>query len=340
MPREPGEKFHAFISHKHDDHALAMTVKKVLEGLTGRIECFVSGADLSAGSDWNVQIRSELLNSHLLILLFTEPSRNWDWCLYEAGLFTSLGVAEDHSVVCLYRPESTSPRPLSNLQGVPARPEAVQRFLYELCKETWRIADEWRLGALVPRIQHATIQQAAAEIVAAFPEGDLEDVTYYPCHRLVLDLGVVEHVGEGIPDNALVIEGEGGTSNYTLSLFNLASGRRTRTWGELVAAAGGADSPWRADLDQRFVAALNEQLFSPTATTMPLLDPWRKHKRSYRPILYQVIREGSRRHSAGSVPVPGGRPLKITIVLDPVPGTDQGPATTGGGQRFAEPPPE
>jgi metal-dependent hydrolase (beta-lactamase superfamily II) len=39
--------FTVFISHKHDDHALALEVKKALQGLAGPkpIDCFVSGTD-------------------------------------------------------------------------------------------------------------------------------------------------------------------------------------------------------------------------------------------------------------------------------------------------------
>lgn len=324
MAQDPGEKFRVFVSHKQDDHSLAVTLKKVVESLSGKIECFVSGSDLIPGSDWNAEIRSQLLKSHLLILLFTEPSRNWDWCLYEAGLFTSLNVADDHSVVCLYHPKGSSPRPLTNLQGVPAEAEAVQRFFNELCKETPRVAKDWRFGPLVPRVSRGAIEKAAADLIEAFPAGSIPDVSYYPCHRLVLDLGAIEDVKAGIPREALVVEGDGATSPFTLTLFNLASGR-SRTWGDIVDAAGGAGGSWLNELDQRFVAALGEQLFSPSTTMMQLWDPWRVHRRSYRPILYQIVREGKPRSGADAMPAQSGRPLQVTIVLEPVAGTDEGP---------------
>jgi hypothetical protein len=335
MTQDSGNKLQVFVSHKHDDHALAETVKTTLEGLSGRIECFVSGSDLSAGSDWNAEIRSQLAKSHLLILLFTEPSRNWDWCLFEAGLFTSLGVAEDHSVVCLYRPQGASPRPLKNLQGVPVEADLLQGFLSQLCKETWRIAKDWRLGALLPRVPQKKIEEASDNIIKAFspkiiealPDVGKEDLIYHPCHRLVLDLGTIETIEAGIPREALVVEGDGATSNFTLTLFNLTHGRLARTWGDLVDAAGGADATWLTDLDQHFVAALHEELFSPSTSMIQLWDTWHLHRRSYRAILYQIVREGHRL-GVGASPVPLGRPLQVTIVLDPVSGTDQGSATT------------
>src|ERR1700694_683687 len=88
--------FKVFISHKHEDHALAVEVKKALEGLARPklIDCFVSGTDITAGMDWRREIRSVLARSHLLVLLFTAPSKNWDWCLYETGLYTRLEHTE------------------------------------------------------------------------------------------------------------------------------------------------------------------------------------------------------------------------------------------------------
>jgi hypothetical protein len=332
MTQDSGNTFRVFVSHKHDDHTLAETVKTTLEGLSGRIECFVSGSDLSAGSDWNAEIRSQLAKSHLLILLFTEPSRNWDWCLYEAGLFTSLGIAEDHSVVCLYRPQNALPSPLKNLQGVPVEAVLLRQFLSQLSKETWRVAKEWRLGALVPRVPQKSIERASDDIIKAFSpkitealdDVGKEDLIYHPCHRLVLDLGAIEKIEAGIPREALVVGGDGATSNFTLTLFNLACGRLARTWGDLVDAAGGGDTTWLTDLDQHFVAALHEELFSPSKSMVQLWDTWHLHRRSYRAILYKIVREGRPRLGAGASPAPLGRPLQVTIVLDPVSGTDQG----------------
>jgi len=340
MTQEPGDKFRVFVSHKQDDHALAQTVKDTLEGLSGRIDCFVSGSDLSAGSDWNAELRSQLAKSYLLILLFTEPSRNWDWCLYEAGLFTSLGVAEDHSVVCLYRQQNASPNPLKNLQGVPVEPVALQRFLSQLCKETWRVAKEWRLGALVPRVPEKSIKRASDHIIKAFspktteasPDAGREDLIYHPCHRLVVDLSNIEKAETGIPREAIVVEGDGATTNFTLTLFNLAHGRLPRTWGDLVDAAGSGDTTWLTDLNQRFVAALRQELFLPSTSMIHLWDTWRVNRRSYRVILYQIVREGRLQSDAGASPAPPGRPLQVTIVLDPVLGANRGdaaPATSG-----------
>jgi TIR domain len=112
--------FGVFISHKHEDHALAVVLKKAIQSLNkDLIDCFVSGVDITAGRDWRREIRSALARSHILLLLFTAPSKNWDWCLFETGLYTRFDRSEIRSVICLFNPVAASPSPLADLQGVP-----------------------------------------------------------------------------------------------------------------------------------------------------------------------------------------------------------------------------
>lgn len=315
------EKFRIFISHKHDDHDNAAGLAQVLEGLDEQIKCFVSGTNLVAGSDWNAEIRSQLLETDMLLLLFTEPSKNWDWCLYEAGLFTSLG--DEHSVVCLYQAGGDSPRPLKALQGVPVEQEPVQRFLGQLCTETWRVARKWRFGALRPTVTTDRLSEVTQRVLALFPKprtasAPVAHLTHYPCHRVVLDLRGQPDAFNAIPDGARVLEGEGATSTFTMSLFNLTRGLRSRTWKDLVTATGNPGGQWLADLNTRYAAAMQEQLFSPALITpMPLIDAYTgQRRRSYRPVLYEIQRAPS--GDAATTGPESLMPLQLTLVLDPV----------------------
>jgi hypothetical protein len=171
--------FTVFISHKHEDHALAVEVKNVMQGLNPElIDCFVSGVDITAGMDWRRQIRSVLAKSHLLVLLFTAPSKNWDWCLFETGLYTRFDQTEARSVICLFSPGEASPSPLADLQGVPATADKVRDFLESLCCRTWEISDDWRRGALAPEITSHRLNVAARAIADAFGRSGSAS-TYY-----------------------------------------------------------------------------------------------------------------------------------------------------------------
>jgi alkylated DNA nucleotide flippase Atl1 len=182
--------FTVFISHKHEDHALAVEVKKALEGLArpNLIDCFVSGIDITAGMDWRREIRSVLARSHLLVLLFTAPSKNWDWCLYETGLYTRFERAEKNqvsSVVCLFSPGQASPSPIADLQGVPVDADKVRAFLDQFCRKTWSISDDWRQGPLAPDVKAKQVEDAARAIERAFRRSGSTS-THFPCHRVVL----------------------------------------------------------------------------------------------------------------------------------------------------------
>ena len=165
--------------------------------------------------------------------------------------------------------------------------------------------------------------EVAQAMIGAFPKEPpprqvaASNLTHYPCHRVVLDQRTLQDVRTGIPREARVVEGDGATSTFTLSLFNLTRGLRARTWGDLVDATRSAGSTWQADLDFRFAAALREELFSPSRTTpMPLVDAYTgQHKRSYRPVLYEILREPAGPHDGGPDLL---RPLQVTLILDPV----------------------
>ena len=326
--------FTVFISHKQDDHALAVEVKKALEGLARPklIDCFVSGIDITAGMDWRREIRSVLARSHVLVLLFTTPSKNWDWCLYETGLYTRFDKAERNevtSVVCLFNPGQASPSPIADLQGVPAETDKIRDFLDLLCHETWKISDDWRPGALVPDVEPKQVDDAARAIERAFRRSGSTS-TYFPCHRVVLSLSDSDNIASGIPESAWVMEGPNDTSSYTLSLFDLASGTGTRTWGDLLQAVQGTNAEWRKELDEHFLLALKEELFWPIKGLMRAGGKSRVGERLYRPILYSIVRGPAIGAMSDDIGETYRRPRSVTIVFTPEP-LAHGDATTAAG---------
>jgi hypothetical protein len=314
------DKFRVFISHKHEDHALAVEVKTAMESLNQEfIDCFVSGIDIPAGVDWRREIRTVLAKSHVLVLLFTAPSKNWDWCLYETGLYTRFDRSEARAVVCLFSPGGIVPSPLADLQGVPAEAGKVRALLDALCRRTWEVSDDWRRGALAPEIADEQVDEATQAIVEAFRRSGSSS-KYYPCHRLVLSLSESDDCTRGIPETARVVEGPHDTTGYTMSLFDLAGGEPAkRTWGEVLRAVDGTEAAWRRELDSHFLQALDEQLFPPIEARMRAGATSRDQARVYRPILYSIVRGPLVGPGPGDDSETHRRPRSVTIVFDPEP---------------------
>jgi hypothetical protein len=320
MVGKTDDVFTVFISHKHEDHALAVEVKKALEGLArpNLIDCFVSGIDITAGMDWRREIRSVLARSHLLVLLYTTPSKNWDWCLYETGLYTRFDKNEVSSVVCLFNPGQASPSAIADLQGVPAETAKIRDFLNVFCHQTWKISDDWRQGPLAPDVEPKQVDDAARAIERAFRRLGSTS-TYFPCHRVVLSLSESDKIASGIPESALVMEGPNDTSSYTLSLFDLASGLGKRTWGDLLQAVQGTNAEWRKELDRHFLCALKEELFWPIKGCMRAGGKSRVAERFYRPMLYSIVRGPTVGPVSDDTAETYQRPRSVTIVLMPEP---------------------
>ena len=134
MARLNDDAFRIFISHKHENAVLASTVKTQLEELGKQadwpIDCFVSGEDIDVATNWDRKIKRELARSHLLVLLFTDPARDWDWCLYETGLYARFDAEDVLCIACLYPGDKQPPGPLGLRRRDAARrprvPESIR----------------------------------------------------------------------------------------------------------------------------------------------------------------------------------------------------------------------
>lgn len=332
MPRLQQEQFTIFVSHKSADKELANLIAAELVKLApDQIQCWVSGEALTAGVDWDHEIKKQLAQSHLLVLLFTTPEHNWDWCLYEVGLFVRFDAQEVLSVACLFDPDGSPPAPLNQVQCVKATSaEIAKQLVRPLCAQTWNLSDTWQRGALVPDVSDEVVDGAATRIADGFHNtlansnsSRSADVhRYQPCHRIVLDL---EHCARtdtqsGIPRDARVVDGPANTTGYTLSLFRAHVGTPDWTWGDLVDEVDGRDMPWLRDLDQSFVQSLTRHLWSPSMELIEVWQPDSERRRTYRPIVYEVVRR-----------VSDDQPLEATILLIP----DDGPTPVNDAQSDA-----
>jgi hypothetical protein len=271
-------EYRVFISHKQPDEASAIAIRDALAQFSGDLEFFISGDNIHAGEDWHARLRTELRDSDLLLLLFTEPTRDWDWCLYEVGLFTRLDSDVDEPVVCIYPPDGEPPAPLVSLQGVPGTLDSAASFVRSFITTTDITRRERPLN---PNITDDQITAAAELICSQF---DANVQPYYMCHRVLLDLSGELGDAEHIPSDARILE----ASDGTMALFGRLAG--TPTWGELVESHVQDGARWIDELDRVFGDACAGRVSSTTTHT------FRAHDRAhiYRPELYRIDKKGRR----------------------------------------------
>jgi len=268
--------YRVFISHKDEDKDAALAVRDELRQFSGDLEFFISGESIPEGEDWKAKLRRELKDSGLLLLLFTEPTRKWDWCLYEVGLFTSLDEEENEPVVCMYNPDGEPPAPLVTTQGVPATVPEVSQFIRRLITTTEITGRERPLNANVTEDQ---ITKAADAICDHFL-GNIQN--YYACHRVQLELPMDAGERKGIPTESKIIS----ASDTTMRVFGRVPG--TVTWGELVQSHIEGDAAWIKEIDRVFQAACSGQVSPPTTQTFYADDG----VRIFRPELYRLDTKG------------------------------------------------
>jgi len=113
-----------FISYKQKDFAAADRIREQLQRIGGNgIQVFVSGDDhmLRAGKDWRSVVLKNLREAHVLIFLYTDPSLQWDWCLYETGYFDGRQdpQQDDRRLYLLHRADVAPAGPFVGLETVP-----------------------------------------------------------------------------------------------------------------------------------------------------------------------------------------------------------------------------
>jgi hypothetical protein len=143
-----------FFSHRFKDKHVAHSIKELLTNHTANVEYFVS-EDIEKGENWRRAITEQLHNSRFLVLVFTDPDEDWSWCLYETGFFDALARADKtqtRRIHCLHHPNTGPPKPIADLQTVPATPEDVTKWLTYLFDETQQNKTPFRDDHEIPQL--------------------------------------------------------------------------------------------------------------------------------------------------------------------------------------------
>ena len=273
------ETLNIFLSHKSEDAETARGLKACLTRLAerGKLNVFLS-EEIVAGDDWFAWIRRRLGDSNLLLLLFTDKTLSWDWCLYEAGLFENLQADKDTNlrrVVCLSGVDEI-PNPLKHLQAVEANKESVRKFLTDLYLGTELTGFATPLSPLLENFPETLETQAEAirQLMARKPVAQRYFNKFVSIHILnsrALAPGV-------IPANTKVEANE-------ITLQELFDRLVVSCWGELEEEARkNRDHRWIDQLADAMYRFANGKVPSAIQATFRA----RKTEQIYRPILYRA----------------------------------------------------
>ncbi len=142
-----GQPFTVFISHTHDDEALAHALRGLVKSsFADRIRLvyssdFTDGGGVQVGENWLHWIANAVKTSDLTFVILTPRSVQKPWILWESGAVTGVALANNalsRLVPILYRmgPEGM-PEPMRTIQAVLGeQPKSIHRLLQRLNAET------------------------------------------------------------------------------------------------------------------------------------------------------------------------------------------------------------
>ena len=132
-----------FFSHKHSDENVTSALIDLLKRHTKNVDFFIS-EKITKGLSWRQAIHDHLNRASFLVLVFTDPDENWEWCAYETGFFDALSqIKPSRRIWCLHHASTKPPSHLEGLQSIPATTEDVKQWLTELFKETGQPAEQY-----------------------------------------------------------------------------------------------------------------------------------------------------------------------------------------------------
>ena len=285
VPPESGEKrVGIFVSHKHDDRLAAMHIKSRFEELGGdRLDVYVSEL-IPTGEQWDPKIHQWLKESDWLLLLYTGPGVEWDWCLYETGFFAGSHETNTKRLVCLHREGVELPGPLKGWEA--ATEENCEGLLDEIFRKTSYPGGK----PLNSRVADQTLKGLAREIMDGFTDKPKPTVFTPYVELLVEDRHKRELLStRKLPgDIAVTLDGK------AREIFGVADTVRGQTvcWADIAAGLERTrQKGWIRGLSDSVRRLCEKQSVS---TTFPVVySVTDGAKRRWRPILYSAQVGGS-----------------------------------------------
>jgi hypothetical protein len=279
LPALAKKSVFVFFSYKKKDERTAKAIVELLRSKTaGKLDITYQAefTEDIVGQKWRDKISKAVRQSNWFILLLPDPKDDWDWCLYETGLFEAQRTSADR-LICLHHPKAQIPSPIEGYQAVAATVPEVDKFLRMALVKPDPVAG---MGPINDSIE-GEIPEIARQIVDTIRE---------PVKRQVYEPWVELQIEE--PDQlqskdelqrAAVRE----ANKEAMDLFDLIV--KKPTWGELSAnlPETPTDGRWREELFHVIRKIGQGRRFYPVQAVFQSHDG-----KIYRPVLCAVDRVG------------------------------------------------
>lgn len=277
LPALDEKTIRIFFSYKKKDEHTALTIMDQLRVHSDKLQ-ICSMADFTsdiAGRPYRDFIHEQINRANWFVLLLPDPSDDWDWCLYEAGLFEANITSADR-LICIHHQDIRVPSQISGYQAVAATIPDMEDFLRGLFLREGQLPGLKAINAAI----EPKIPELAQTIVAAIR----------PPHNIIrrtfpawveLKLGALDPADGDALDQAAIAA----CNNEALQLFHFL--RKPQTWGKLRSNITSSDGRWLVELGRTIGAIRDGQMFEPIQAVFNAPDG-----KIYRPIACAVDRFG------------------------------------------------
>ncbi len=260
-----------FISHKHADKDIALTVAKWIEDATDfEMDVFLSSNESFKGprfgKELNKELRTALWNCDVLIVIYTIEDREWSYCMWECGVANDQSSPDTTTIVFQFSDDV--PKVLAGTNRVDARQAGdLRKFAAQLFTEPDFFPSLNRpLKAQLPRDVINTKADALFTALKSRPDFSLRrEWATWPYVQCELAVADIERIKQASPDAAIGIVAECATVSFcdpkALDVFGLAAWAPGTNIGALRERNGTSTQPdWFRALCEQIAVSAAERL--------------------------------------------------------------------------------
>jgi hypothetical protein len=271
-----------FFSYKFVDTKAATTVvDELLKYAGGKLEVTIAeNFKQLVGTDYAKAIRKAISEAHWFILLLPDPAVDWDWCLFETGMFRR-GMLSDkvEKLICLHHPTIGNPHPpqISEFQAVSADTISVKEFLQQVFINPNPVPG---MDAINPDLKDQTITEIAEKIVSAISPPVKREYLGHSISIALAQPKTLENLDQLKQAKILTC------SDDTCKIFGMRT--KPNTWAELTSTVSDTDTDtrWQCELRSVIFEAANGRTFTPIQATFQAYES----TKVYRPVLRALDR--------------------------------------------------